>query len=191
MCVFLLAYFQRKVLIFHFQKRILRRQGVRDSARSLTSLVRVIFGVNMASSSVFTTSVQKKPKQLGKYCVAGGPENVSCKNNSTCAEISMHLFPKSNEKMRNVWIKFVQKHRPNWQPSAYSALCSAHFEAHCFTQRLDLGLEMGGNRTKTKRWLNKEAYPTIDTVVPVQTVEISDRERRQVILMYNSKLICD
>ena len=42
----------------------------------------------------------------------------------------MHLFPKSNEKLRNTWIKFVQNHRPNWQPSAYFALCSAHFKAH-------------------------------------------------------------
>ena len=100
----------------------------------------------------------------------------------------MHLFPKSNEKLRNLWIKFVQKHRLNWQPSAYSALCSAHFEAHCFTQRLDLGLEMGDNGMKTKRWLNKEAYPTMDTVVPVQTVEVSDRKRRQVILIPISKL---
>jgi hypothetical protein len=82
--------------------------------------------------------------------------------------------------LRNLWTKFVQKHRPDWQPSTYSALCSAHFESHCFTQRLDIGLEIVNN-AKTKRWLNKEAYPTVDTVVPSQTTrEISDREYRKV-----------
>lgn len=134
----------------------------------------------MASSSGSHSSSQKKAKQLGKYCVAGGPGKASCKNNSLCTGISMHLFPKSNERLRNLWTKFVQKHRPDWQPSTYSALCSAHFESHCFTQRLDIGLEIVNN-AKTKRWLNKEAYPTVDTVVPSQTTrEISDREHRKV-----------
>lgn len=137
----------------------------------------------MASSSELTESSRKNPKQLGKYCVAGAPGKVSCKNNSTCVGISMHLFPKANEKLRNIWIKFVQKHRgTEWQPSAYSALCSAHFETSCFTQRLDLGLEVDKSQARTKRWLNKDAYPTIDTVVPVEAAhEISMRERRQVI----------
>ena len=134
----------------------------------------------MASSSGSHSSSQKKAKQLGKYCVAGGPGKASCKNNSLCTGISMHLFPKSNERLRNLWTKFVQKHRPDWQPSTYSALCSAHLESHCFTQRLDIGLEIVNN-AKTKRWLNKEAYPTVDTVVPSQTTrEISDREHRKV-----------
>ena len=62
----------------------------------------------------------------------------------------------------------MQKHRPDWQPSAYSALYSAYFESHCFTQRLDIGLEIVNN-AKTKRWLTKEAYPTVVTVVHSQT----------------------
>ena len=134
--------------------------------------------IKMACNS--NLSSQKKPKQLGKYCVAGGPGMASCKNNSLSTGISMHLFPKSNEKLRNLWVKFVQRHRPDWHASAYSALCSAHFENHCFTQRLDTGLEIGNN-SKTKWWLNKDAYPTVDTVVPSQTTrEISDREHRKV-----------
>ena len=95
----------------------------------------------------------------------------------------MHLFPKANEKLRNTWIKFVQKHRgTGWHPSPYSALCSAHFEMSCFTQRLDIGLEVDKSQARTKRWLNRDAYPTIDTVVPVKAAhEISMRKRRQVI----------
>ena len=68
----------------------------------------------------------------------------------------MHLFSKSDKTLRNVWIKFVQKHRPLLHPPAYSALRSAYFESRCFTQGLEIG-----NNAKTKRWLNKDAYPTV------------------------------
>lgn len=134
-------------------------------------------------------SSQKKQKQLGKYCVAGGPGNVSCKNNSRTIGISMHLFPKSNEKLRNAWIKFVQRHRSGWQPSPYSVLCSAHFEDRYFTQRLDISLEIG-KEARTKRWLDRNvAYPTVDTAIPVvsTTPEISGRERRKVKLIYSKR----
>ena len=126
---------------------------------------------------------KKKQKQLGKYCVAGGPGNVSCKNSSLTEGISMHGFPKAEGKMTNLWRKFVQKHRPNWKPSSYSALCLAHFEPHCFTQRQDIIVNMEDN-FKGKRWLDREnAYPTIDTVVHEQPTRIvSARERRQVSL---------
>ena len=33
-----------------------------------------------------------KKKSLGKYCVAGGPRNVSCTNNSRTEGISMLVF---------------------------------------------------------------------------------------------------
>ena len=39
-------------------------------------------------------NVEKSPKKLslGKYCVAGGPGNVSCTNNSRTEGISMLVF---------------------------------------------------------------------------------------------------
>ena len=40
-----------------------------------------------------TQNSRAKGKSLGKYCVAGGPGNVSCKNNSATEGISMHRFP--------------------------------------------------------------------------------------------------
>ena len=100
----------------------------------------------------------KNKTQLGKYCVAGGPGNVSCKNNSSTEGISMHTFPKSEGRLRNLWIKFVQRHRGSkWKPSSYSALCSA--------QLLD----------------RKVAHPTIDTIEPERQVrQVSDREQRKV-----------
>ena len=167
--------------LFFTSKNAISDKKASETARGLWRHWLESASIKMASLSGSRLSSHKKPKQLGKYCVAGGPGKASCKNNSLCTRISMHLFPKCNEKLRNVWIKFVQKHRPHWQPSAYSALCSAHFESHCFTQRHDIGLEIENN-AKTKRWLKKEAYPTVDTVVSSQTIpEMSDREHRQVI----------
>ena len=123
----------------------------------------------------------KTTKYLGKYCVAGNSNNESCKNNSSTPGISMHEFPKPGNRLRNLWIQFVKRHRPNWQPSPYSCLCSAHFEQQCFHQRLDIGVE-NTNKPTTKRLLDRSyAVRTIDTVqsdrVPYL---ISPRERRQV-----------
>ena len=77
----------------------------------------------------------KKPKRksLGKYCVAGGPGNVSCTNNSRTEGISMHMFPR-DDVIRKKWVRFVRRHRANWQPSKTSVLCSVHFELSDFEQ---------------------------------------------------------
>ena len=72
-------------------------------------------------------------KRGGKYCVAGTRDNVSCTNTSYSPGISMHIFP-SDKELCQKWTSFVRKHRPNFKPSKYSALCSAHFEPTCFTQ---------------------------------------------------------
>ena len=42
---------------------------------------------------------KKKAKKGGSYCVAGAPNDVSCKNNTYTAGVSMHYFPK-NENMK-------------------------------------------------------------------------------------------
>ena len=93
----------------------------------------------------------------------------------------MHEFPKKDSSLRKSWIQFVQRHRHDWQPSAFSCLCSAHFEASCFHNRIDINLE-GTSTTRTKRLLDRSlAVPTIDTVSSVRTSDaISSRERRQV-----------
>jgi hypothetical protein len=73
----------------------------------------------------------KTTKNLGKYCVAGGSNNSSCKNNSTTPGISMHEFPKPGNQLRNLWIKFVMRHRmADWQPSPYSCACVLHILNH-------------------------------------------------------------
>ena len=127
-----------------------------------------------------TQNSQAKGKSLGKYCVAGGPGNVSCKNNSTTEGISMHRFP-SDSFVRAKWTRFVQRHRAQWKPSSTSVLCSAHFAITDFEQRFDLNLQ-DPEKFATKRWLKKGSIPSVDCVVLEPKVEeISARERRQVI----------
>ena len=138
------------------------------------------------AASASTERNRKIGKQLGKYCVAGGPGNLSCKNNSCVEGISMHGFPKMA--CEKTWIKFVQKHRPNWQTSPYSALCSAHFEPRFYLQRPDIDVrQLDTNQSfQTKRMLDRKvAYPTIDTVEPERpATTTSPRERRQVRCIY-------
>ena len=68
----------------------------------------------------------------GKPCAGGAPGQISCTNNSYSPGISMHTLPK-NEKVRAQWVKFVRTHRPDWEPTEYSYLCSLHFKESCFT----------------------------------------------------------
>ena len=57
---------------------------------------------------------------------------------------------------------------PDWQPSSYSCLSSAHFEQRYFYQRLDLGLEISDN-IMTNRLLDRScAVPTSDMVQSVK-----------------------
>ena len=113
-------------------------------------------------------------KHGGRYCVAGGPNKVSCKNTSYTPGISMHRFPK-DESLRRLWTQFVRRHRAKFAPSEYSALCSAHFEKTCFERKLSLGPEASD---KTPRNLLKRgSVPTVDTVVPATGKEQSSTER--------------
>ena len=77
-------------------------------------------------------NVEKSKKRiLSKYCVACGPGNVSCTNNSKTEGVSMHMFPREDA-IRDKWVRFVRTHRADWQPSKTSVLCSAHFDASDF-----------------------------------------------------------
>ena len=85
-------------------------------------------------------SVHKpKKRSSGKFCVAGGPRNMSCTNNSKTEGISLHMFPR-DDAIHEKWIRFIQRHQAKWQPSKTSVLCSVHFDSSCFEQRADLNL---------------------------------------------------
>ena len=123
-------------------------------------------------------------KSGGFYCVAGGPNRQSCKNSTSTEGISMHVFP-SDEETRKKWVDFVRRHRPDFQPTRYSALCSIHFEAQCFNRMFslaDLESESGSSSmTKSKRRLEKGSIPTIHAAnEPPQKESVSERCHRQV-----------
>ena len=133
-------------------------------------------------------NVEKPKKRIsGKYCVAGGPGNVSCTNNCKTEGISMHMFPREDA-IRDKWVRFVRRHRADWQPSKTSVLCSVHFDASDFEQRL--GLDLGEAESfKTKRWLKKNAVPTKDCVEQQENV-VTPHERRKVCVCVHVYVAC-
>ena len=118
-----------------------------------------------------------KRKKGGKYCVAGTVNGISCKNGSYTPNVSVHKFP-ADLATRNAWVKFVRKHRPHFTPSGSSVLCSAHFEACCFTRMSGVAPE--DSSTKQIRNLQKGSVPTRDTTSLPMNDEASARQRRQV-----------
>lgn len=126
----------------------------------------------------------RKRRVSGKFCVAGGPGNISCNNTSSTEGISMHTFP-SDDILKRKWTKFVRKHRPGFKPSQTSVLCSVHFEKHCFTRRLDLfdPKNVSVEISKSCRRLVKGSVPTIDTARQVKQAEAQDltaRDKRMI-----------
>jgi len=125
-------------------------------------------------------SAKKVKKKGGRYCVAGAPNNQSCKNNSYTPGVTMHQFP-LDVNTREKWVKFVQRHRRDFRPtSKYTSLCSAHFEDDCYNRTVQIaGLKMS-------RVLKKDAVPTRDTVIPTQEKTLSVRSKRKVYtVVYN------
>lgn len=118
-------------------------------------------------------------KRGGRYCVAGGPKNISCTNTSYTDGISMHVFPK-NDDARRKWTRFVQRHRPNFSPSSTSALCSVHFEVSCFERNISLDLGDQAPSNTLKKFLKRGSIPTIDCAVSSEPRETSSREKRKV-----------
>ena len=115
-------------------------------------------------------------KRGGRYCVAGTPNQESCKNTSYTPSITMHLFP-TEPKCRAQWIKFVQRHRVDFgEPiNRYASLCSAHFEPSCFEN--SLARSMG---FKLKNNLETGSIPTRHAVDARGQEVFSDRRKRQV-----------
>ena len=148
---------------------------------SFTSFIYKSRGVKISLGKAFVMESQLKTKTKhrgGSYCVAGDPGNISCTNGAYTEGISMHKFPSEKRKnLRAQWIKFVQRHRPMWQPSATSRLCSAHLTEDLFTQQYKFD-----EASSSRRVLLQHAVPSVDVAgVPVaSTSTSSQRERRKV-----------
>lgn len=103
---------------------------------------------------------KKKRKRGGKYCCAGAPNGTSCTNNTHTPGISMHDFPKDDQ-AKLKWTQFVRRHRANFTPSAYSALCSIHFTPTDFVRRVDIDCGASAGATKMRR-LERGVVPSVD-----------------------------
>ena len=125
-----------------------------------------------------------KQRRCKTFCVAGGPNKVSCTNSGDTQGISMHCFPK-DPAVRKKWVQFVRRHRTDFDPSKYSSkifLCSAHFAESCFTKRFAKELT-GFDSRGTKCFLARGSVPTIDTAGSSDTdcnETISTKEKRLV-----------
>ena len=104
-------------------------------------------------------ATNKGKSSRGRSCVAGGPNGESCKNTQYTQDVSIHTFPnRSSQPSRHMqWVKYVRRHRPGWQASQSSILCSVHFDESSFTMRQDLARELG-----IKAILKPDAVPSID-----------------------------
>ena len=119
----------------------------------------------------------ERKKRGGRYCVAGGPNNVSCTNTSYMDHISMHVFPK-DEVLRKKWTCFVQEHRANFVAKPLSALCSAHFEPSCFERNVNIHLGDSVPSKSLKRFLKKGSIPTVDCAVSTEPPKQTARDKR-------------
>ncbi len=89
-------------------------------------------------------------------CVAAG-----C-NNSNQDGVSLHKFP-SNSALMKKWVDQVKRHRDKWEPTAYSVLCSQHFEPSCFMADSILSQSLGFG--KKRACLKPDAVPTLSLCV--------------------------
>ena len=141
---------------------------------------------NMAS----VQSINRKKRRVsGKFCVAGGPGNISCNNTSLTEGISMHTFP-SDDNLKRKWTQFVRKHRPGFKPFEASVLCSVHFANDCFTRRIDLlGADNVSVEISKNRRLVKGSIPTIDTAGQIKktgTADLTSRDKRMIMRKVSS-----
>ena len=120
----------------------------------------------------------KKRARGGKYCCAGAPNGISCKNSSHTQGISMHNFPK-NEKQRKLWVQFVRRHRAGFTPSSSSALCSIHFKPTDFVRRVDISLESTTSDMTRQRRLEIGVVPSIDAAGSAPVTVLSERDQRR------------
>ena len=86
----------------------------------------------------FRTPTSSSRRLTGKWCVAGGPNGVSCGN----CQYSPNRIKDHKRHMQ--WVHFVRRHRLNWSPmSDHVVLCSIHFEDCNFTVKRDIAPTLG------------------------------------------------
>ena len=84
----------------------------------------------------------EKPSR--RICVAGGPGGISCTNRQDTPGISLHILPSEEDvARRKAWPKFVRRHRHNYQPTRWSALCSVHFSEDSFAVNREIAVSVG------------------------------------------------
>lgn len=83
-----------------------------------------------------------------------------CTNQSGMQGISMHKFPRVNDRpeIRSQWIQNVNREE-KWTPSVHARLCSKHFTKDCYEIHFEKYL--GDKFSKRAPKLKDDAVPTI------------------------------
>ena len=120
-------------------------------------------------------------RQRGRYCVTGASNQQSCQNGSFTPGIRMYKFPK-DPVVRGNWVQFVRRHRHDFKDptSAYTSLCSAHFEESFYAKNLAVLHSMEAQGRKMNWCFKRDAVPARDTIVSPAPEGLSDHRKRQV-----------
>ena len=132
-------------------------------------------------TSNYLCANEGKKRKSKTFCVAGGPNKKPCTNSGDTPGINMHRSPK-DPTVRKQWVRFVQRHRSDFNPAKYSSnifLSSAHFNQTCYSMRFASNLE-GFDSSNSKRFLNRGSVPTIDVQDNKDDVCISAKKKRLV-----------
>ena len=118
----------------------------------------------MNALDIVSAAPREVKSKMVKRCLAEGCSNVAGN------KVSLFKLPK-DEKLRDQWIKQVQRFRAEWTWTPYSVLCSEHFSEECFEPASKLAAEFGMQIT---RRLKPDAIPTIfsrPVTTPIQLPE--------------------
>ena len=97
------------------------------------------YGSRTHTTMAESSKTPKAKRRGGRYCIAGTPNQQSCKNTSFTPGIRMHQFP-SDPSVRAQWVRFVRRHRHDYKDptSKYASLCSAHFDESCYERKMSV-----------------------------------------------------
>ncbi|RMX43984.1 hypothetical protein pdam_00017571 [Pocillopora damicornis] len=118
----------------------------------------------------------KPMRKGGGHYVAGAPNNQSSTNTSYTPGIAMHQFP-VDRAVREKWLKFVQRHRVDFQRADFKAclIVLRPFREGLLRKQLAFTLE-GMAHAKRNKVLIKGSIPTIHAVVSEVSEELTDRK---------------
>ena len=110
---------------------------------------------SMQTNLLLVRAVCSLKMPRGDHCCVPGCSNRRSKR----PELSFHTFP-SSQVMRRRWIQSIRRDiGPNFQVTANTVVCSAHFELSCYYPSVNV--EVGETSRRHCRRLKKDSVPSL------------------------------